>query len=111
MDVAIGDTSPKFAATIALTLWACIQAVAGGIEAARAPASPRLPPALVPDVNRAPEGVLMLLPRVGPARARAIVRERERGGPFASIADLERVRGLGPVTVAGLLPLATAGDP
>src|SRR5687768_2759913 len=61
------------------------------------------------DVNRATAAELELLPRVGPALAARIVEERERAGPFRSIADLERVRGIGPRTIERIAPLATAG--
>lgn len=63
------------------------------------------PPALLPDLNAAPERHLLLLPGIGPTRARAIVEERARAGPFASAADLARVRGIGPATVATLAAL------
>lgn len=62
------------------------------------------PPALLPDLNAAPERHLVLLPGIGPARARAIVEERLRG-PFETAGDLSRVRGIGPVTAAALSPL------
>lgn len=48
------------------------------------------------EVNRADAVQLQRLPGVGAARAKAIVDERETGGPFASVADLARVRGVGP---------------
>lgn len=48
-----------------------------------------------PDLNRAPARHLVLLPGVGPVRARAIVEER----PFAGVDDLQRVKGIGPATV------------
>lgn len=57
------------------------------------------------DLNRAGEEELDRLPRVGPALARAIVAERERGGPFRGIEDLTRVRGIGPATAERLGPL------
>lgn len=58
------------------------------------------------DVNRADEATLATLPRIGPALARRIVDERERHGPFGSLADLQRVRGIGVKTVAELAPMA-----
>ncbi len=67
-------------------------------------------PALRPDLNAAPERHFLLLPGIGPARARAIVEERSRGGPFASVADLARVRGIGPVTTAALAALVRAPE-
>lgn len=36
------------------------------------------------------------MPGVGPAKAKAIVDDRERNGPFASVEDVERVKGIGP---------------
>lgn len=56
------------------------------------------------DVNEADERELDRLPGVGPALARAIVEDRKRNGPFSSIADLERVPGLGSSKVARLGP-------
>lgn len=67
------------------------------------------PPAFLPDVNSAPARHLLLLPGVGPVRAEAIVADRERAGPYRSLAELERVRGVGPRTVARLRRVATAG--
>lgn len=48
------------------------------------------------DVNLADAVQLQRLPGVGPARAAAIVREREMRGPFAAPSDLARVPGIGP---------------
>jgi len=50
------------------------------------------------DPNRADGRTLEALPGIGPARAAAIVAERERR-PFASLDDLRRVSGIGPVTL------------
>jgi hypothetical protein len=55
------------------------------------------------DPNLADAATLTTLPGIGPARAREIVRERQRG-PFRAIPDLERVHGLGPARVAALAP-------
>lgn len=60
------------------------------------------------DLNRAPAPVLEVLPGVGPARARALVRERARR-PFRSLDDVRRVRGIGPATARGLAGWADAG--
>ena len=46
------------------------------------------------DINTASVGELTELPGVGPAKAAAIVEERERK-PFASVEDLTRVSGIG----------------
>ena len=53
------------------------------------------------DVASAPAWALEALPGIGPARARAVVAERVRQ-PLCAVDDLERVAGIGPVTVARL---------
>lgn len=58
------------------------------------------------DLNRATAEELQLLPRIGPRLADRILEEREHGGPFRSLRDLTRVRGIGPRTVERLAPLA-----
>jgi competence protein ComEA len=60
------------------------------------------------DVNRATADQLAELPGLTPERAQAIVAERTRNGPFASCADLVRVPGIGPATVANLGPTCVA---
>jgi competence protein ComEA len=54
------------------------------------------------NVNTASAAELESLPGVGPATAAAIIDERTRNGPFASIDDLERVPGIGPAKLAAL---------
>lgn len=51
------------------------------------------------DINRASEAELCLLPGVGPARARAIIEERDRSGGFSTTLDLDRVYGIGIKTI------------
>jgi competence protein ComEA len=53
------------------------------------------------DLNRADAKALEVLPRIGPSRAAAIVRAREEA-EFASVAELARVSGIGPKTIAAL---------
>jgi hypothetical protein len=53
------------------------------------------------DLNRASLESLEVLPGIGPARAAAIVAERELR-PFGRVAELRAVRGIGPRTVSGL---------
>lgn len=50
------------------------------------------------DPNRAPEAALQVLPRIGRKRAAAILADR----PFCTAAEIRRVRGIGPVTWAGI---------
>jgi competence protein ComEA len=73
-----------------------------------APCGPAASPVVL-DVNRASIGELTALPGIGRLRAEAIVLHRVRHGPFATVGDLARVDGIGPETVAGLLPHASAG--
>jgi len=47
------------------------------------------------DINRATAEQLTSLPGIGPAKAQAIVAEREEGGLFLSKEDLLRVKGIG----------------
>jgi len=47
-------------------------------------------------INAATAEDLELLPGIGPALARRIVDERNRGGPYRGIEDLRRVKGIGP---------------
>ena len=54
------------------------------------------------NINAATEEELQLLPGIGPARARAIIEDRRENGVFRSIDELDRVDGIGPVTVEGL---------
>jgi competence protein ComEA len=53
------------------------------------------------DLNTADEQALRSLKGVGAVRAKAIVEERQRNGPYQSIDDVVgRVKGIGPATVA-----------
>ena len=61
------------------------------------------PPApLEIDVRTDPPWRLALLPGIGPLRAEAIIRDRERHGPPDTLEDLDRVPGIGPGTLQGL---------
>ena len=70
------------------------------------------------DLNEAPLLLLQSLPEIGPVRAANIVRARDQA-PFASVADLERVSGIGPKTRAKVerwlfvdeRPRASTSDP
>ena len=56
------------------------------------------------DVNLAGAEELALLPGVGPSLARAIVEDRGARGPFGSLRDLDRVKGVGPGILARIGP-------
>jgi DNA uptake protein ComE-like DNA-binding protein len=103
------SVTPLAALSAVLLLGPALDCVALLRQPAAAQALSRPPPLLRPDVNRDPERLLRLLPRIGPARARAIVAHRERDGPFAGLDELRSVHGIGPVTVNDLRPWAKAG--
>jgi hypothetical protein len=60
------------------------------------------------DLNRADARTLESLPGIGPGRARAIVEARALR-PFATLEELQRVKGIGPRTVEGLRGWARVG--
>ncbi len=68
--------------------------------ATRAPASVQVPGIVT--LNTATAQELAQLPAIGSARARAIVEDRSRRGPFRRLEDLARVPGIGSGTVERL---------
>lgn len=56
------------------------------------------------DVNTAGCPELMQLPDIGPTLAHRIVESRETEGPFSSVDDLRRVRGIGPKKLEHIRP-------
>jgi competence protein ComEA len=64
-------------------------------------------PARPLDLNTATAAELEALPGVGPSTAGAIVDDRTRNGPFASVDDLDRVPGIGPAKLEALRQLVT----
>lgn len=64
----------------------------------------------VVNVNTATAAQLSLLPGVGPSRAEAIIRARERRA-FRNVNELARVRGIGRATLIQLRPyVRTSGE-
>ncbi|WP_236605540.1 ComEA family DNA-binding protein [Sandaracinus amylolyticus] len=61
------------------------------------------------DLNVADAAALQALPRIGPSLARRIIEDREANGPFTSVDDLDRVRGIGPATIEQLRALVRVG--
>lgn len=60
------------------------------------------------DLNSASAQELAALPGLGEKLAQAILDDRKKHGPFASVAELDRVPGIGPATVQKLQGLVTA---
>lgn len=60
------------------------------------------------DLNSADACELAMLPRIGPALAAAIVDDRRDRGPFRSLAEVDRVKGIGPATLSAIAPHVVA---
>lgn len=89
----------------------CLGAMAWGL-ATRSPHGAPLAQGGAPlliDLNTADAAMLRLLPGIGPALAGRIVEDREANGPFASVEDLQRVRGIGPRISEGVRGLVVVG--
>jgi DNA uptake protein ComE-like DNA-binding protein len=80
--------------------------------AAGSPADDRIESTAVVDVNRADQRALAALPAVGLGLAKAIVREREDRGYYASLDELaDRIKGIGPAAVGTLKYVTMFGPP
>ena len=86
-----------------LDLAAHIEAVAAAVEEKEAAERP-LEPGETIDPNTATATELTRLPRIGPATADRIVADREANGRYRSLADLDRVTGIGERTLEVLAP-------
>lgn len=54
------------------------------------------------NINTAGQEQLQDLPGIGPAKAAAILEYRSANGPFSSVDDLAKVKGIGAKTLDGL---------
>ncbi len=63
------------------------------------------------DLNAASAADLELLPGIGPTLAARVVEDRAASGPFGSVEELTRVRGIGPRTLERLRPHVTVATP
>lgn len=78
-------------------------------EAAEA-ADEQMPEAAGPtDINTADAAALQALPGIGETKAAAIIAYREANGPFATVDDLQNVKGIGEKTLEKLKEHITAG--
>lgn len=71
----------------------------------------KIPPAAPLDLNSATAAQLQQLPGIGSTAAQAIVRFREKSGPFRRVEDLLAIRGFSPQKLARLRPYVTVGKP
>lgn len=78
----------------------------GGVTVA--PAFPTDQPLML-DINTASAAALEELPGVGPSTAAAIVRTRERRGPFLAVDELLEVPGIGEAKLSQIEPFVLAG--
>lgn len=62
------------------------------------------------DVNSASWVEWMQLPEIGESLARRIVADREERGPFLSVEDVDRVKGIGPATMQKIRPFLTLSE-
>ncbi len=58
------------------------------------------------DLDRATAIELSRLPRIGPGLAARIVTDREANGPFGSLEELDRVKGIGKTVLDAVAPFA-----
>lgn len=61
------------------------------------------------NINRASAAQLEQLPGIGPAKARAIIEDRDRNGPFRKVEELTRVKGIGDKLLEKVKPSITTG--
>lgn len=59
------------------------------------------------DLNLAERSELLILPGVGPALADRIIQYRQTEGPFRQPEEIEKIRGIGKIKTAKLLPYLT----
>ena len=59
------------------------------------------------NVNTADRSQLETLPGIGPVKAQAIIDYRQRYGPFRSVDELIKVKGIGPKTLEKIRPFVT----
>jgi competence protein ComEA len=67
------------------------------------------PPAKPLDLNTTTVEELQKLPGIGPTTAKAIVRFREKSGPFRRMEDLLAIRGISKRRLETLRPYVTVG--
>lgn len=105
----VGRIGAVIAAALAVAACALLSADRAG-KRADSTTIPVPVPARLVDVNVAGAEELALLPGIGPSIAVRIVTDRGERGPFASVDELRRVKGIGSATLERVRPFATAGQ-
>jgi comEA protein len=82
--------------------------VAEVTEVAKQSAEPEAPTGPV-NINTAGEQELTRLIGIGPALAKRICEDRAAKGPYKSVDELQRVKGIGPATIEKNISLITIG--
>lgn len=109
LETALADRSERKGALAVLAALIAMAALGTGRPGSSAAPGPRSIPPLAVDLNRASEAELGLLPGLGPDRARRLVVHRAVYGPFRSVDEIERVKGIGAGAAERLRGLASAG--
>ncbi len=91
---------------LAALLLCCVAAVAVGQSKKK-----KQPPAKPLDLNTATVEQFQQLPGVGPVTAKAIVRFREKSGPFQRVEDLLAIRGITKRKLEKLRPYVYVAPP
>jgi competence ComEA-like helix-hairpin-helix protein len=104
------ESPPRPIGAVALAAALAAVATLAAVQALLAPDAPA-PAPLAIDLNAAGPDELSLLPGVGPSLAARIVEDRLSRGPFRTVDDLNRVRGVGPALLRGVRPFARADVP
>ena len=91
-------------AAVAIALWLRPVTVGDDSERLWRQFDPSLVADMRVDLNSASVDELQVLPMIGPTLAQRIVTDRNALGPFAAVADLARVSGIGPRTIQRIRP-------
>ncbi len=102
-----GGDGPAGRAVGAAALERQLKAVEDARSASKSKAKKSKLPTEPINVDLASAEELDALPRVGPALAARIIASRDSLGPFGSLEELQRVKGIGPALVKGLAPHVT----
>ena len=71
----------------------------------------KIPPSAPLDLNAATAAQFAQLPGIGAATAKAIVRFREKSGPYERVEDLLAIRGISARKLAQIRPYLTVSKP